>query len=127
MAHDHAAARAAATVQVAILRATTALGGVRGNAALLRHADGATREDVLAYLERYLVATPDRAAKRLEFIEHPLWRTYVFVYFEGERLLARWLERVPPADQAGRFRRLLTEQLTPGAIVAEIAESTATG
>jgi hypothetical protein len=121
-----AAARAAATVQVAITRATAALGGVRGNAALLRHADGASHEEVLAYLERYLVATPDRAAKRLEFIEHPLWRTYVFVYFEGERLLSRWLERVPPEDRARRFRRLLTEQLTPGAILAEIADPTAT-
>lgn len=127
VARDPAAARGAAAVQVAITRATAALGGVRGNAALLRHADGASREEVLAYLERYLLTTPDRAAKRLEFIEHPLWRTYVFVYFEGERLLSRWLERVPPADQAGRFRRLLTEQLTPGAILAEIAESTATG
>ena len=126
VAHDPAAARAAATVQVAINLATAALGGVRGNAALLRHAEGAPREEVLAYLERYLVATPDRAAKRLEFIEHPLWRTYVFVYFEGERLLSRWLERVPPADAARRFRRLLTEQLTPGAILAEIANPTAT-
>lgn len=126
MARDPAAARAAADRQIAITRATSALGGVRGNAALLRHADGATREEVLAYLERYLLTTPERAAKRLEFIDHPLWRTYVFVYFEGERLLSRWLERVPPADQAARFRRLLVEQLTPGAIVDELAPPTAT-
>ena len=97
-----------------------ALGGVRGNAALLRHADGASHEEALAYLGRYLLTTPDRAEKRLEFIEHPLWRTYVFVYFEGERLLSRWLDGVPPAGQAARFGRLLMEQLTPGAIVAEI-------
>ena len=71
--------------------------------------------------ERYLLTTPERAAKRLEFIDHPLWRTYVFVYFEGERLLSRWLDRVPPADQAARFGRLLAEQLTPGAIVEELA------
>lgn len=124
VARDAAAARAAAEAQAAITRATAALGGVRGNAALLRHADGADRGEVLAYLERYLLATPERAAKRLEFIEHPLWRTYVFVYFEGERLLSRWLERVPPEERAGRFRRLLTEQLTPGAIVDELSEPT---
>ncbi len=121
-ARDSAAARAAANVQIAITRAAHLLGGVRGNAALLRHADGATREEVLAYLERYLLTTAERAAKRLEFIEHPLWRTYVFVYFEGERLLSRWLERVPAAEQPARFRRLLAEQLTPGAIVDELAE-----
>jgi hypothetical protein len=126
VARDTAAARVSAEAQIAITRATAALGGVRGNAALLRHADGATREEVLAYLERYLLTTAERAAKRLEFIDHPLWRTYVFVYFEGERLLSRWLQSVPPAEQAARFGRLLAEQLTPGAIVDELAEPTPT-
>jgi hypothetical protein len=115
-----AGALAAAERQVAISRALAAVRGVAGNAALLLHADGAPREDVLAYLERRLLSTPERAAKRLEFISHPLWRTYVFVYFEGERLLRRWLEMAPPADQPARFRRLLLEQLTPSAIVEEI-------
>ena len=78
-------------------------------------------------LERYLLTTPERAAKRLEFIDHPLWRTYVFVYFEGERLLSRWLERVPAAERPARFGRLLAEQLTPGAIVSEIAGPEPTG
>lgn len=118
---DPAAARDAAERQVAIGRALTAVRGVAGNAALMLHADGVPREEVLAYLERRLLSTPERAAKRLEFITHPLWRTYVFVYFEGERLLRRWLELVPPADQPARFRRLLVEQVTPGAIVEEIA------
>ncbi|MBP1704784.1 MAG: hypothetical protein H6Q36_523, partial [Chloroflexi bacterium] len=58
----------------------------------------------------------------LEFIEHPLWRTYVFVYFEGERLLRRWLELVREEDRAARFGRLLREPFTPGAIVAELGE-----
>jgi hypothetical protein len=115
-----AEARAAAERQVAISRALAAVRGVAGNAALLLHADGAPREEVLAYLERRLLSTPERAAKRLEFISHPLWRTYVFVYFEGERLLRRWLEMVPPAEQPARFRRLLLEQLTPSVIVEEI-------
>ena len=127
VARDWAAARASAEAQAEITRATGALGGVRGNAALLRHADGVPREEVLAYLERYLLTTPERAAKRLEFIDHPLWRTYVFVYFEGERLLSRWLERVPAAEQPARFGRLLAEQLTPGAIVGELAGPEPTG
>jgi hypothetical protein len=60
----------------------------------------------------------ETAAKRLEFIEHPLWRTYVFVYAEGEALLRRWVEAVPPEDRAARFGRLLHEQLTPSAVGA---------
>jgi len=118
---DAAEAQATAERQVAISRALAAVRGVAGNAALMLHADGAPRADVLAYLERRLLSTPERAAKRLEFISHPLWRTYVFVYFEGERLLRRWLEMVPATDQAARFRRLLVEQLTPSAVVEEIA------
>lgn len=118
---DPAASRDAAERQVAISRALGAVRGVAGNAALMLHADGAPRAEVLAYLERRLLSTPERAAKRLEFIEHPLWRTYVFVYFEGERLLRRWLEMAPLDEQAARFRRLLVEQLTPSAIVEEIA------
>ena len=119
-AADPGSIRAVAERQVAITRALAAVRGVAGNAALMLHADGAPREEALAYLERRLLVTPERAAKRLEFIAHPLWRTYVFVYFEGERLLRRWLEMVPSAAQAARFRRLLTEQLTPSAIVEEI-------
>jgi hypothetical protein len=117
---DGPAARATAERQVAISRALAAVRGVAGNAALMLHADGVSQAAVLAYLERWLLSTPERAAKRLEFISHPLWRTYVFVYFEGERLLRRWLETVPPAQQPDRFRRLLAEQLTPSAIVEEI-------
>ena len=60
------------------------------------------------------------AAKRLEFIEHPLWRTYVFVYAEGEALLARWLERSADRTGSERFGRLLHEQLTPLAILGDI-------
>ena len=90
------------------------------NAALRRHVDGADHATVRTELERIALFTPERAEKRLEFIEHPLWRTYVFVYAEGEALLGRWLDEVPEADRAARFRRLLVEQLTPAAIVAEI-------
>ena len=59
-----------------------------------------------------------RPTKRLEFIEHPLWRTYVFVYAEGEALLRRWVDAVPAGDRPARFGRLLHEQLTPAAVTA---------
>jgi hypothetical protein len=96
------------------------LGETRVNAALMRHADGVPHEEVHGYLERVGRFAPDQAAKRLEFIEHPLWRTYVFVYYEGERLLRLWLEAVPEAERAGRLGRLFHEQLSPAAIAAEV-------
>ncbi len=124
-AADPVAAREAAERQVRITAARARLDEAALNAALMRHADGLDHDDVRAYLERVALMSPERAAKRLEFIEHPLWRTYVFVYSEGERLLERWLELVPPADQPARFRRLLLEQLTPGAIAEEIEAAVA--
>jgi hypothetical protein len=120
LAADGTAAREAAERQVAMIAARRRLSEARVNAALLRHADGRSRDEVHAYLVRYARYPSHVAEKRLEFIEHPLWRTYVFVYHEGEALLGRWLDAVPEADRPSRFRRLLREQLTPRAIAAEL-------
>ena len=120
IAADPVAAREAAERQVRITAARQRLDGAVLNAALLRHVDGLDQDQVRTYLEHVALLSPERAAKRLEFIEHPLWRTYVFVYDEGERLLERWLELVPAADRPARFRRLLLEQLTPGAIARDV-------
>lgn len=95
-----------------------ALAAIRGNAAIMRHADGRSHAEVLAYLRDVGGYPPASASKRLEFVEHPLWRTYVFVYAEGEALLTRWLDLVPEAQRTARFGRLLHEQLTPAAVTA---------
>lgn len=121
IAGDPVEARAAADRTVAMAGARRRLSETRVNAALMRHADGASHEETLAYLERVGRFAPHVAEKRLEFIEHPLWRTYVFVYHEGEALLRRWLEAAPEPHRPARFGRLLHEQLTPTAIAAELA------
>jgi hypothetical protein len=123
IASDAAAARAAAEMTVALTVPRRRLSESRVNAALMRHADGESHDDVLAWLGRVGRFAPAVAAKRLEFVEHPLWRTYVFVYHEGESLLGRWLDAVPEAERVARFGRLLREQLTPTAIAAELAAS----
>ncbi|MBA2718265.1 MAG: DUF885 domain-containing protein [Chloroflexi bacterium] len=120
VARDPTAARAAAMTSVALAGPRRRLSEARVNAALLRHADGRSNADVLTWLERAGRFAPAVAAKRLEFIEHPLWRTYVFVYHEGEALLRRWLEAAPESEGVARFGRLLREQLTPTAIAAEL-------
>ncbi len=67
--------------------------------------------------------TRDRAEKSLDFVTHPLWRTYVFCYAGGERLLNRWLDAAPDeAEARNRFARLLTEQLTPSGIAEQIGQ-----
>jgi hypothetical protein len=121
IATDAVAAREAAQRTVAITRHRELLSEARVNAALMRHADGASHDETLAYLER-VGRNPRRyAEKRLEFIEAPLSKTYVFVYHEGQALLRRWVEVVPEKERPARFGRLLHEQLTPMAIAAELA------
>jgi len=107
--------------EVSVLR--RGLGAAAVNAALMRHVDGASHAAVVDYLVDVGLVAPERAEKRLQFIEHPLWRTYIFVYSEGEALLRRWLDLVPDADRAARFGRLLHEQITPGQVVAELGQS----
>jgi hypothetical protein len=116
LATDPAAAREAAELTDEIATPRRTLTTSAGNAAILRHADGRPHDEVLAYLRDVGRYAPAVAAKRLEFIEHPLWWTYIFVYAEGEALLRRWLDAVPEAHRAARFGRLLHEQLSPAAV-----------
>jgi hypothetical protein len=120
VADDPVARRAAAERAAALAAPRRAMAAIRGTAAFLRHADGRSHDEVLDYLRDvggYPTAT---AAKRLEFIEHPLWRTYVFVYAEGQALLSRWISLGGPDQEVARFDRLLHEQLTPADILAEL-------
>lgn len=117
---DPAEARAAAETAAAIRPARSQLRAAGGNAALLRHVDGLPRAVVQDYLVAVGREAPERASQRLDFVEHELWRTYVFVYHEGEALLTRWLEAVPAAGHAARFGRLLREALTPAGVAAEL-------
>ncbi len=121
VAADPTGARDAAEKEVRIRRALASLRPVTAGAAFLLHADGASREEVAAYLRHYLPIAPDRALQRLEFIEHPIYRTHVLAAHEGERLLRRWFELGPASEHVARYGRLLREQLTPGAIRDELS------
>lgn len=103
-------------------RITQALRGLRGSggdAALLLHVSRRPREEVLRFLEEECLRSREQAEKNLEFISHPLWRTYVFCYGGGEELLSRWCAEAGDIDaQRQRFFRLLTEQLTPSGVTA---------
>lgn len=107
--------------QLAVSAAVHRLRGASGDAALMRHAEGASRDVVLAFLHDEALMPAARAAKRMEFIEHPLWRTYVFSYAGGEDLLGAWCDAAGDATGTrARFLRLLTEQLTPSGIAEEL-------
>ncbi len=72
------------------------------------HEDGASADEAAAYLERWALATEARARHNVAFASDPVWRSYVTTYADGERIVASWVD-----GDLERFRRLLTEQLSP--------------
>src|SRR4051794_39190638 len=115
-ASDAPSTRATAERAAAIERHRATLATIGGNVALLRHVEGRSHDEAVAYFRDVGRASQARAEKRLEFIEHPLWRTYIFVYAEGEALLERWIDAVPESERVARFGRLLREQTTPASV-----------
>lgn len=110
-----------AELQARIDRASRPLKAVAGNAALLLHEEGRPEREVLDYLVHYEMATEEKARKRLSFLTNPLWRPYIFTYSVGYDLLGAWVDAGGPEERHARFRRLLTEQVTPSQLAADLA------
>jgi hypothetical protein len=102
--------------------AAAGLLGVRQDAALMLHDQGADLADVLAYLQRWLLVGEARAKQVMRFLADPLWRAYTTTYVEGFRLLSTWLEARPLAQPlSAPYLRLLDEPLIPSVVRAELA------
>jgi len=101
----------------AISQASAALADVRQDAALMLHDEHRDADDVVAFLQRWLLTSPERARQSMRFLSSPLWRAYTSTYVEGYRLLRGWLD-ARPADVSltARFGRLLDEPLIPSSL-----------
>jgi hypothetical protein len=95
-------------VSRAVTQARIPLTDVPGNVAFLLHADGVSVDDAEAYLRRWALTSEKRAKQSLRFATDPVWRTYGTTYTDGYRLCRDWVGGDPE-----RFKRLLTEELTP--------------
>jgi Arc/MetJ family transcription regulator len=100
-------------VMAAVGAASRDLLGVRGNVGLMLHDDGRPPDDAAAYLARWGLQSPARAAKAVGFFLDPTWRAYSTCYVEGLPLCRSFVAADPQ-----RFRRLLTEQLLPADLIA---------
>ncbi|RJQ71564.1 DUF885 family protein [Pseudonocardiaceae bacterium YIM PH 21723] len=95
---------------------------VRQDAVLMLHDQGADQDEVVAFLQRWLMVSATRARQMLRFMTDPLWRAYGSTYVEGYGLLRGWLDARPEgAELLPRFQRLLDEPLIPASIQAELA------
>jgi hypothetical protein len=90
------------------VQAATESLNVGGNVAHMLHSEGRSLEEARDYLMRWGLTSPERADQALRFIADPTWRSYSITYAEGYRLCRDWVDGDPE-----RFKRLLTEQLTP--------------
>lgn len=78
------------------------------NAAILLHVDGASTDEARAYLQRWELTSEKRAQQGVDFVMDRWGRAYIRTYMDGYDLCRDWVG----GDRA-RFKRLLTEQLTP--------------
>jgi hypothetical protein len=83
------------------------------NAALMLHEDGASEAEVQEYLERWGLLNPTLAAHVVRFLQEPTSRTYILTYPAGLELCRSYV-----AGEPERFRRLLTEQVRVGDLLA---------
>jgi hypothetical protein len=101
-------------VSRAVRQVSRPLRPVGANAALMLHADGASQDEARAYLIRWGLVSERRAEHALRFMSDPLWRSYGTTYTDGRRLCSAFVDGDP-----ARFKRLLTEQLTPADLETE--------
>ncbi len=94
-----------------VRKALKPLAHVSGNAAFMLHEQGASPADTAAYLEKWNLANPAEARKSVEFMSHPLYRSYTFNYTLGMELLERLFE--VQGNRQTWYNRLLTEPVTP--------------
>jgi hypothetical protein len=92
----------------AVQQAARPLRHVGTNAALMLHAEGGSVEDARDYLVRWALTSERRADQSMRFITDPVWRSYGTTYTDGYRLARAFVDGDP-----ARFKRLLTEPLTP--------------
>ncbi|RJO78324.1 DUF885 domain-containing protein [Nocardia panacis] len=96
----------------------------RQDAAILLHDRGADPDEVVGYLERWLLLPDERARHMVDFLTDPLWRAYTVTYIEGDRLVGEWLAARPAHESAAeRYLRLLREPLLPSDLRRELGET----
>ena len=91
-----------------VKKASRPIAYVGGNVALLVHTRGASEEEAIGYSMRWGLRSRKRAEQSVRFITDPLWRSYITTYTAGYDLCRDFV-----AGNVERFKRLLTEQLTP--------------
>ena len=103
---------------VALHRTTLDLNPAVANAAYMLHHEGRPAGEVRAWLDA-TVPRPDWIDHLMRVATDRVGRLHVYTYTEGARLIRRWLETT---GQTEGFARLLSEQLSPAQLLADLDE-----
>lgn len=106
----------AAALQIAV--ASLDLEAVFCTASLMAHRDGRSNDEIRDFLMELMPQPQARIDHFLRIVRDPANKTYEFTYVEGARLIRPWLEL---QGQTAGFARLLSEQLSPSQLRAELA------
>jgi len=98
---------------VAVEAALEEAGWVELNAAHMLYADGRGEDEVRAYFERWALLDAEFSAHAVRFLRGTTSRAYVACYPTGRELCAAYV-----AGDPARFRRLLSEQVRVGDLLA---------
>ena len=102
-----------------VAQAREVLRGVGLNAALMIHEQGVGTEEAVEYVARWRAVSSEYAAASVRFVTDPTWRAYVITYTAGRDLCRGY-----HGGDAGRFRRLVTEQVRVGDLQAAVSSAT---
>jgi hypothetical protein len=83
------------------------------NAAHMLYGDGKGEDEARAYLERWALLDRELSAHAIRFLRGATARAYIICYSAGHELCAAYV-----ADDPARFRRLLSEQVRVGELLA---------
>jgi hypothetical protein len=83
------------------------------NAAILFHRGEINAEQAVEYIRTYALSTEKRARQSFSFITNPLFRSYIFTYTEGYKLIE---QAAKGGDKRPLFERLLHEEILPSAL-----------
>jgi len=102
---------------VAVDKADAGLRAAVANASIMLHHDTRPEPEVRAYLSDVGLMSPERVDHTIRILRDPVGRTYRFTYPAGARLVRSWLELT---GQTAGYWRLLSEQLSPAALLADL-------
>jgi len=116
--YNHVASKFDASIDASIVKALGELREGRVNAAIKLHVENRTQRDVLAYLTDVLLEDYGLAKRTLSFLKNPLFRSYIFCYTAGRKMIADILEQKNPNDRQRVIQKLYTTQICPSNLEA---------